>query len=152
MNEDYCSYELSKALKAAGFDEPCNYGYSVKIRLEPEVSFGNPKIVHSKDPKNYNDNRKGIEKGLSFCSAPHIFHAQKWLREKWDLHIDVSPAADCSLDADGQVCEEWNYWAFDIMHVISTRRIVESMEQYGSYEEALSAGISAALELINKGE
>lgn len=151
-NEDYCSYELSKALKACGFDEPCNYGYSVKMRLEPEVSFGEPKMVHSKAPKNYNDNRKGIEKGLSFCSAVPLWQAHKWLREKWDLHIDVYPVADCSLDADGNVCEEWNYWTYDIMHVISTRKIVEDEEQYGSYEEALSEGIASVLELIKKGE
>lgn len=78
---DYCSYELSLALKAVGFNVPCNYGYSVKMRLEPEVSFGEPKMVHSKDQKNYNDNRKGIEKGLSFCSVTTLWHAQKWLRE-----------------------------------------------------------------------
>lgn len=83
-NEDYVSYELALKLKACGFDEPCDYGYSVKMRLEPEVSFGKPKTVHSKDPKNYNDNRKGIEKGLSFCSAPTLWQAQKWLREKGD--------------------------------------------------------------------
>lgn len=51
-------------------------------RIVPsEDSVIKPKTVHSKDPKNYNDNRKGIEKGLSFCSAPTLWHAQKWLRE-----------------------------------------------------------------------
>lgn len=69
---DYCSYELSLALKAVGFNVPCNYGYSVKMRLEPEVSFGEPKMVHSKDQKNYNDNRKGIEKGLSFLFCHYL--------------------------------------------------------------------------------
>lgn len=89
MENDYCDYKLSLALKACGFDEPCNYGYSVKMRLEPEVSSGEPKMVHSKDPKNYNDNRKGIEKGLSFCSAVPLWHAQKWLREKKSIAINV---------------------------------------------------------------
>ena len=60
--EDYVSYSLALALKKHGFDEPCHYGYSVKMRLEPEISFGEPKMVHGKTPKNYNDNRKGIAK------------------------------------------------------------------------------------------
>lgn len=139
MNEDYVSYELAVKLKECGFDEPCDHYYN-----------GHGNLNRYADTDRINRNTNGHH--TPSCSAPTLAHAQKWLREKWDWHIDVSPAADCSLDADGQVCEEWNYWAFDIMHVISTRRIVESMEQYGSYEEALSAGISAAQELIKKGK
>ena len=146
-NQDYCSYELSKALKACGFDEPCDHYYAYDE--ESKIKH----LLISASPSEWDWNYAELPEFVHpECSAPLLFHAQKWLREKWDWHIDVSPAADCSLDADGQVCEEWNYWAFDIMHVISTRRIVESMEQYGSYEEALSAGISAAQELIKKGE
>lgn len=137
---DYASYELAQKLKTCGFDEPCIAQWA----CEPD---GKPMLVGSTAFVFSNAKLKGRD-----VTAPLLYHAQKWLREKWDWHIDVSPAADCSLDADGQVCEEWNYWAFDIMHVISTRRIVESIEQYGSYEEALSAGISAALELIKEGE
>ena len=155
MNEDFCSYELSKALKAVGFDEPCNYGYSVKMRLEPEVSFGKPKMVHSKDPKNYNDNRKGIEKGLSFCSAVPLWQAQKWLREKLLLHIGVNPAIPTL---------KWQFYIDDLnQHVnphdgeLMTRWDGDMQEKaderlYDSYEQALSAGITAALELIKKGE
>lgn len=144
MNEDYVSYELAVKLKACGFDEPCDYYYCA-FDNETDARFWN---IHPAQSQNGFTNPNG----KVIADAPTLAHAQKWLREKWDWHIDVSPAADCSLDADGQVCEEWNYWAFDIMHVISTRRIVESMEQYGSYEEALSAGITVALELIKKGE
>lgn len=151
-NEDYCSYELSKALKAAGFDEPCNYGYSVKMRLEPELSFGEPKMVHSKDPKNYNDNRKGIEKGLSFCSAVPLWRAQKWLREKKGIHVDVRPYSDYSTDADGNVCDRWDFWGFDLYAVIGSETMIDDDGQYDSYEQALSEGIKSALELIKKGE
>ena len=137
---DYCSYELSKVLKAAGFDEPCIAQWACEPDGKP-ILLGSTAFVFS------NAELKGRD-----VTAPLLFHAQKWLREKWDLHIDVFPVADCSLDADGQVCEECNYWTFDIMHVISTRKIVEDEEQYGSYEEALSEGIKSALELIKKGE
>lgn len=136
---DYCSYELSKALKAAGFDEPCDYGYSVKMRLEPEVSFGKPKMAHSKDPKNYNDNRKGIEKGLSFCSAPHIFHAQKWLREKKGIYAYCEP--NC--------LKKWFARAIDLA---KNEDLLFDGEMFDSFEKATEYAISAALELIKKGE
>ena len=149
-NEDYVSYELALKLKECGFDEPCNYGYSVKMRLEPEVSFGEPKMVHSKDPKNYNDNRKGIEKGLSFCSAPHIYHAQKWLREAKGIAINV-------------IAHDGDFYTWDAIFLSKAPQdiVIESTfseefclyaKKFYSYEEALSAGISAALELIKKGE
>jgi len=91
--EDYVSYPLALALKKAGFDEPCHYGYSVKMRLEPEISFGEPKMAHSKAPKNYNDNRKGIAKGLEFCSAPTLWQAQKWLRDKRKIDLELRVCA-----------------------------------------------------------
>lgn len=140
---DYCSYELSKQLKAAGFDEPCEYGYSVKMRLEPEVSFGEPKMVHSKDPKNYNDNRKGIEKGLSFCSAVPLWQAQKWLREKKGIAINVI-AHDGGKYSHEHVylpnydesTTQWGIW-----HINHT-------PLFDTYEEALSAGIAEILRLL----
>lgn len=152
MNEDFVSYDLALKLKACGFDEPCNYGYSVKMRLEPEVSFGEPKMVHSKDQKNYNDNRKGIEKGLSFCSAPTLYHAQKWLREKCGIHVDVCPYSDYSTDADGKICDRWDFWGFDLYAVVGGERMIDDDGEYDSYECALSAGIASVLELIEKGE
>lgn len=136
---DYCDYKLSLGLKAAGFDEPCNYGYSVKMRLEPEVSFGEPKVVHSKDPKNYNDNRKGIEKGLSFCSAPTLWQAQKWLRER-AIEVDVTPI----FSHGGRDGYDWDVYD-DFSGYSAFRGTLPFAE---TYEQALSAGIVAALEQI----
>ena len=139
MNEDYVSYELALKLKECGFDEPCNYGYSVKTRLEPEVSFGEPKMVHSKAPKNFNDNRKGIEKGLSFCSAPLLYHAQKWLREKG---VAVSVQAN---EIQGEL-----WYSADIITTKGVNELVDGGFDYMKYETALSAGIVSALELIEQ--
>lgn len=141
-NQDYCSYELSKALKSCGFDEPCNYGYSVKMRLEPEVSFGEPKMVHSKDPKNYNDNRKGIEKGLSFCSAVPLWQAQKWLREKKGIAINV-------IAHDGGA---YDYDIVFLPNAVDCDSTIDRATFSRTYEEALSEGITSVLELIKKGE
>ena len=149
---DYVSYPLALALKAAGFDVPCNYGYSVKLRLGPEVSFGNPKMVHSKTPKNYNDNSKGIEKGLEFCSAPTLWQAQKWLRNMALLHVGANPALptrqwwfyidDLNQHVnphDGELMTRWD----DDMQAKADEQL------YESYEQALSAGIEAALKLLD---
>lgn len=138
-NEDFVSYELALKLKELGFDYDCYYYYTKRYLDNVVVCLSS-----KESPADYNKMSGNV------CSMPFLGQAQKWLRENWDLHIDVYPIADCSLDADGQVCEEWNYWTFDIMHVMSTRNIVEDEEQYGSYEEALSAGLSAALELIEQ--
>ena len=140
--EDYVSYPLALALKKAGFDWKCDHYYCA-FANETDVRFWS---IHPAQSQN----GLRIPKDTVVADAPTLWQAQKWLREKWDWHIDVFPAADCSLDADGQVCEEWNYWDFDIMHVISTRKIVESEERYDSFEQALSAGIAAALELIEQ--
>lgn len=143
---DYCSYELSKALKECGFDEPCNYGYSVKMHLEPEVSFGEPKMVHSKDPKNYNDNRKGIEKGLSFCSAVPLWQAQKWLREKKKIDVLVY---NCACGYLWEVSKANNGTG---LISFGEKGDDENSGCWTSYEAALSAGIASAMKLIKKGE
>lgn len=145
--EDYVSYPLALALKKVGFDEPCHYGYSVKMRLEPEISFGEPKMVQSKTPKNYNDNRKGITKGLEFCSAVPLWQAQKWLREK-GIHISVNPYMGYDIDADGALYNEYPSWGFELMGVASAEFMNDAGGNHTSYETALSAGIAAALELI----
>lgn len=137
--EDYVSYPLALALKKAGFDEPCHYGYSVKMRLEPEISFGEPKMVHSKTPKNYNDNRKGIAKGLEFCSAVPLWQAQKWLRNvhKFDMNIDLDDDTDEPYTTEIYKNKECvvGFWKLGF---------------FAAYESALSAGIAAALELVEK--
>lgn len=136
---DYCDYKLSIALKACGFDEPC--GKSLKIIPGTE-----------REEWDEEECQWCTVQDIEYYPKISLWQAQKWLREKWDLHIDVYPIAGYMFDADDQICEEWNYWTFDIVHVMSTRKIVVDEEQYGSYEEALTEGIKSALELITKGE
>lgn len=132
---DYVSYELAKKLKAAGFCEPCYYGYSVKTRLEPKPSFGVPKMVHSNISKNFNDNRKGIDKGLNYCSAPTLWQAQKWLREKHHISVRVSYLAYHKV------------WFADWLN-LDSGEFDDTDATFATYEEALADGISVVLELI----
>ena len=142
MKEDYASYDLAVALKAAGFDWKCNDGYSVKLRLEPEPSFGAPKTAHSNAPKNFNDNRKGGADGREFYSAPLLSQAQKWLREKKKIDVLVYNCA-CG-------------YLWEVSKAINGTRLIlfdekgddENSGCWTTYEGAISAGISAALELL----
>lgn len=142
MNEDYCSYELSKALKAAGFDEPCDSYYDKACAADDEY-------WHTKREELYNWNGLASECQIS---APTLWQAAKWLREKWGIHVDACVFSDYSTDADGNVCDRWDFWGFDLYAVVGGEKLIDDDGEYYSYEQALSAGISAALELIKKGE
>ena len=77
--------------------------------------------------------------GGEYVSAPNLWQAQKWLREK--KHLSVEPYAN--------IVANFNY------NIADLESFADSKGQgigYESYECALAAGISAALELITKGE
>ena len=143
MNEDYCDYELSKALKAAGFDEPCRHYYDIEDA--PDGCYWEGGSIHK---KNHNED-------IPKFSAPTLWQAQKWLREKLLLNIGANPAIPTL---------KWQFYIDDLnQHInphdgeLMTRWDDDMQEKtderlYDSYEAALSAGIAAALELIKKGE
>lgn len=142
MNEDYCSYELSKALKAAGFDEPCGCCYIVDKDTESDIEcteyaakikWNSAKIGGSKHPYKY-------------ISAPNLAVAHKWLREKKGIAINA-------------IAHEGGRYHTERI-ILPNCMIPESRDWYVetttpmvySYEQALSEGIKSALELIKKVE
>ena len=142
-NDDFCSYGLSLALKAAGFDEPCIAQWA----CEPD---GKPMLLGSTAFVFSNAELKGRD-----VTAPLLYHAQKWLREGAMLHVGAYPAVptlkwyfyidDLNQHVnphDGELMTRWD----DDMQEKADERL------YDSYECSLSAGIEAALELIKKGE
>lgn len=130
---DYCSYELSKALKAAGFDEPCDSYYDKTCASDDEHWF-------TKREEAYNWN--GLDSECQI-SAPSLWHAQKWLRER-AIEVDVNPM----FSHGGRDGYDWDVYD-DFSSYPAIRGTLPFAE---TYEEALSVGISAALELIKKGE
>lgn len=125
---DYCSYELSKKLKVCGFDEPCIAQWA----CEPD---GKPMLVGSTAFVFSNAELKGRD-----VTAPLLFHAQKWLREKKKMH--------CQVLLNG--VRSMYFW--QVREMIGNGRYADSAHQYDVYEDAMSDCISAALELIKKGE
>ena len=132
-NNDICSYELSLALKKAGFDEPCNFYYTKEDAPDGAVWFtGDPR-----NPQDYNHLQDDCPFAKSICSAPHIYHAQKWLREKKEIFVEVTSEA----------LHDWDFFVMELDEDANVG-VVRGSEIYPSYESALSAGIAAALELI----
>lgn len=72
------------------------------------------------------------------CSAPTLWQAQKWLRNK---RIKVY-----ALLADDNIRYEWSIYDRNVRDNIDSNR----GDDYKTYESALSAGIAAALELIKE--
>ncbi len=140
--EDYVSYPVALALKKHGFDWECDRYYDRKnqlINTNPSAWNWNsdniPKFIHPK------------------CSSPSLSQAAKWLREEWGIHVNVCIYSDYSTDADGKVCDRWDFWGFNLYAVVGGDMMEAGDGEYDSYEQALSAGIAAALELIGeKGE
>lgn len=142
---DYCSYELSKALKACGFDEPCIAQWS----CEPD---GKPMLVGSTAFVFSNAELKGRD-----VTAPLLFHARKWLREKCGIVVIAEPDWDsedyCMAD---YLTGEWYFSVWkdgDRVHCnFDPNAEEERIWMFEKYEQALSSGIASALELIKKGE
>lgn len=133
-HQDFCSYELSKALKACGFDEPCDHYYCA-FDNETDVRFWS---IHPAQSHNGFANPKD----KVIAAAPTLWLAQKWLREKWGIAVSVQ-----ANEIQGEL-----WYSADIITKKGINELVDGGFDYMSYEAALSAGISAALELIKKGE
>lgn len=132
--EDYCSYELSKKLSEKGFDLDVEYYYDELLDNSLEDSY----------PRNHNklDHR---------VSAPYLWEAQKWLREKKGYHIECWPTSDskgcwircmiyCVFNAEYD--EPDLNWADRVMLGEDTFKYVDT------YEEGIVDGITRILELI----
>lgn len=130
-NNDYCSYELSKVLKAAGFDEPCGKS----LRIIPGT-----------------EREEWDEEECQWCTVQDIeyypkislWQAQKWLREKKMIDVLVY---NCACGYTWEVSKAMNGTG---LIEFDEKGDNESSGCWTSYEGSLSAGISAAMELIKK--
>lgn len=148
---DYCDYKLSIALKAAGFDELCRAvwhfdGKDFNFIEDYGVTFKHPaKIPHWNTSEVW---------GLHVYSAPTLWQAQKWFREKKGIAINV-----IAHDASDKYRDGKYHW--EEVHLPNSNEkgpqwvdwfIYGKHPLFDTYEEALSDGLSQMLELINKGE
>lgn len=130
---DYVGYELAVKLKACGFDEPCNFYYTKEDAPDGAVWFtGDPR-----DPQDYNHLQDDCPFAKPICSAPHIYHAQKWLRKVKHISVRVS------------YIHYHKVWFADWLN-LDSGEFDDTDATFATYEEALADGISVALELIEQ--
>lgn len=135
MTEDLVSYDLAKALQTAGFDWPCDRCYA-------RTSDGENELIYMTVSSDYNKSREGEPPFFQpICSAPTLWQAQKWLREK-GIDICVWRSFSVNHGYHYQIVKD-NDWENEIVQPVCAER---------SYGQSLSDAISAALELITKGE
>lgn len=140
MTEDFVSYEQAVKLYNLDFDWNCERAYYIHSWMKE------PRLVHFtiayKEQRNYD--------GTDVYPAPSPAQAQKWLREVKELHVQVAPCRDDKTEKIS-----WRMvGVYGIAEFMGTTDFVVDVPyseiDYPSYEAALSSGISAALELIEK--
>lgn len=121
--EDYCSYELSIRLKEKGFDWKCFHYW--------RTNGFNPIFMQSETPISI-DNRKGYQ-----YPSPTISQAQKWLRDEKQILVLIFPWSN-----------NYQVKIFVMYSDIWQQHSISDNVVFNNYEQALSAGIERALELI----
>lgn len=132
MNEDCVTYKQAVKLKELGFNWTCNHYYDAEIM--------NVDDYLSPDVADYYDNHNAYQ---SRISAPTLAQAQKWLREK-EIEVGVFAEFDGELRTGQWV---WLMRKFNT-HLYDT--VFSEDNNYDTYEQALSAGIDEALELLKE--
>jgi len=123
ITEDYVSFEVAKLLKEKGFHEPCiaTYNLTTKDFAVEEV---------------YQD---WTTCWKTYVSAPTLQMACKWLREVYNLHVDVGYD-----DLDWF----WNIISIseDVPIADRPKFIVTGTACHRTYEEAVEAALKYSLE------
>ena len=131
---DFCSYELSKRLKDCGFDKPCDHYYN-----------GHGNLNRYADTDRINRNTNGHH--TPSCSAPTLAHAQKWLREAKGIDVLVW---NCACGYGWEISKADTQSRGTTLMVYDDNGEDMDSGMWLTYENALSAGITVALELIEQ--
>ena len=120
ITEDYVSFETAKLLKEKGFNEYCFALYDSNKRLiQSGIRLNNIQV--------------GRVEGS--YSAPTLQMAMRWLREKYNIHIEP------------RYFPTPNIYRYVIIHSPVTIENIDSHPQYfDTYEEACEAAIKYCLE------
>lgn len=131
-NEDFVTYDIAQALKKAGFDWACRHYYTKENAADSDAWL----TTAAFSPEDWNNGKDSEPDFLKpLCSAPTLAQAQKWLINK-GYYVEVQLLAR----------DMWSYAIADE----DGDEIHSALQAWNCYESALSAGIEAALKLINK--
>lgn len=136
--EDFVTYEQAKALKELRFDWECLHGYyRFYSDKEPWLnSCGYAKNSIGSDSFSY--------------AAPTLSLAQKWLREVKDIIIGID-FDNWNDKYECHVYKRMGYKGANIRDTYGSQLVTnEYHEDFDTYEQALSAGVDKALELLKE--
>lgn len=142
MKHLFVSYDISKALKDLGFDEPCVNlyrveGYSQKLAQTKfftiDQHWGNS--LTGLSPR-YGDRIDDNE-----CLAPMYQQVLDWFREKHNLHIVPEPKI---MFPDSMVGDQYY---FTIYH---NTKLYDLDDGVRGYYETIEFAINKAIELVKK--
>ena len=136
--EQYVSFGTAKMLQEAGFDVPCNGTYFCSRQGESKLCIYD---IKSELMDLSYDERDGFQYEYL---APTQALAARWLREEHRIVVDVSFIPP-STDGD-----DWRYFIGNMGDMVWIGDYVSSDEYYGTYEQALEAGLQEAIKLIKK--
>ncbi|WP_290143716.1 hypothetical protein, partial [Paramuribaculum intestinale] len=134
----------------AGFDEPCDHFYEHRLdpnkaRISASGVYGEWKDIDAfKHNFNAIDDNRHEQLLIPYCSAPTLWQAQKWLREKKKIDVLVW---NCACGYGWEVSKAENGTG---LILFDDKGDNKDSGCWTSYESALSAGIAEALELIEK--
>lgn len=133
--EDFVTYDQAVKLKELGFDWE-TFGFYLGATLNTKVPSW--KITNTTD--------------LPIVSAPTLYQAQKWLREKQNLFVISDVYFKNGMD-NNYTNPEYEYIIVILRDVGVLRTESGSLfpqRLFTTYEQALSAGIYQALRLIKR--
>lgn len=121
--KDYCDKDLSLALKEAGY-------------------IGQGRCYYDLDKEPHKLRHFGIQvlttrsaEALNFILAPKLYEAQKWLREEYKLHLEITYSPSCWT---GKIYDlkAWDY--------------IKGFTFFESFEDALHTLINEAVKLLKE--
>ena len=130
MEKYFVNYHQAVALKELGFDEKC-FGY-----FDGNNNF---RYTYNGEPKKFSDIRMGVSDSVlvGWVSAPLKTQVFDWFREKHNL---------ASFIWYNSLCEKWRF--DEIICFKTGDTLVDSDEQFQTYEEAESTAIDKLIELL----
>lgn len=156
-NEDFVTYEQAVALKKLGFTEKVTHYYETNSNIDNfhpaweqgwNTSYDINVDILSKNFNNFKDH----------CSAPTLAQAQKWLKNAKNVVVIASPDWDWEDDEFyyDYLTGKWYFVVYTDGKIVNCNydpnKECEEIWCFDSPEEALSAGITECIKLLENKE
>lgn len=125
IKEAYVSFDVAKLLKEKGFNEYCSAFYTHDKELNKGKTLTNA----------------AIDDGITYCdvSAPTHQMAMAWLREEYNIILDICPNLDLDCECIGTYCR--------IIYKDNKRvPLGVDYDDFATYEQAVEAALKYSLE------